>query len=125
MGTNYYARFNVCHCCGRGTRLHIGKASVGWSFTFRGYKDLQPPILSWDDWKKHLSEPAVLIDDEYGTPLSLDQLIDLVESKKSKLNFVRSCRGEYKEHLSNRHISDQTKQWLDNEGNAFQDMDFS
>jgi len=35
MGTNYYLIYNECKCCNRHDKVHLGKSSYGWKFTFQ------------------------------------------------------------------------------------------
>ena len=58
MGTNYYYESLVCEHCGAVDRLHIGKQSFGWKFSFRAY--IGPPndfeISDIRDWIKLLTK---------------------------------------------------------------------
>ncbi len=69
MGTNFYHRINICSECRRYDERHIGKSSVGWQFSFKGWKDSEgrPAIKSWQDWKyilKTFKDGQIF--DEYG-----------------------------------------------------------
>lgn len=84
MGTNYYFRHNCCEYCERYDELHIGKSSLGWTFSFRGHKELG--INSWKDWQEFIENNEGDIFDEYGSPASLESLRNLVEVKRDGRN---------------------------------------
>lgn len=111
MGTNYYVKSKACKCCGHKLdQLHIGKSSVGWTFSFKGYKHLK----SWEAWKAFLKDKQIV--NEYDEPVSLDKLIKLVENKRhEKLNHTIYC---WKHHP-------EVKCFLDSEGNSFSEYEFS
>lgn len=86
MGTNYYAVIKKVN--GFETeRLHIGKKSAGWRFSFRGYPKgwvSDRPELELDSakaWRAFLESEDVIIVNEYETVISLDQLWEWVESR--------------------------------------------
>ena len=135
MGTNYYAHINVCGCCNRPEKkLHIGKSSMGWTFTFRGYKEYDfdeqeyrevgREIKSYKEWLKVLSKSNVRIFNEYNEEVSLEEFKFLIRSKKKeKHNHAKMILEEHpamnnpwgekpSEEEKNRH-------WLDSEGNSF------
>ena len=106
MGTNYYHRTKNCQTCGRCDEKHIGKSSVGWTFSFQGY-DI---IRSYKDWLVVL-EKGGLIFDEYGDYLSINEFKTMVEAKRN------APKNHTKEYPNNG--------WLDDRGNSFSDTDFS
>jgi hypothetical protein len=118
MGTNYYAHTNVCKCCNRPEeKVHIGKSSYGWTFTFHAIKDLYDveDIVSYKDWLKFLSKENVKIVDEYGKECSLDDFKKIVEAKRDcKLNHAKECAGSRYDHS-----------FLDEDGNSFSEGEFS
>ena len=71
MGTNYYVRY-------RYEEIHIGKSSIGWTFTFHA----TDKIRSYKQWITFLSRKDVNIFDEYGKKVSLKEFKKLVESRK-------------------------------------------
>lgn len=131
MGTNYYCIFTeksrwyqdsptmkVQH------RLHIGKSSGGWTFSFHGIieweaekNDIQE-IKSFKDWKELFRTYRCKIEDEYGKNVSVKEFIKLVEEKKTaRSNHYHYCKKEYPESMQD--------QWLDDEGNSFTSGEFS
>lgn len=122
MGTNYYARTNICPHCGHYDERHIGKSSAGWTFSFHGYRpsvlDEQEPLLdSWNAWKDYLQQPGVKIFDECGDEVSCDAFVKMVEAKKSEaFNHTTYCRQNY----AHSHNDE-----LDDEGNSISYCDFS
>jgi len=126
MGTNYYARYNMCKCCGRYELIHIGKSSIGWEFSFHGYgNDYEPFIIkSFKDWIKIIKEKEMDIVDEYDDVISLNELIDLVKSKKGGENMYKYTeRGVGKHQDFEKSLL--KHMWKDDEGNSFSDRDFS
>lgn len=80
MGTNYYVAKNFCECCKRyDEEYHIGKASYGWAFSFRGYRAER--LVSWQAWKEFLRDKAIM--DEYGDRVDYDWFVGLVEGEKA------------------------------------------
>lgn len=81
MGTNYYVEEKEpCSCCGRSyEKRHIGKSSAGWVFALRIYPDEN--INTWDDWQVLLNNK---IKDEYGKPISKEEMIDIVTKREWK-----------------------------------------
>lgn len=87
MGTNYYARFNNCDCCGRYDEAHICRSYA----TYRAYtnewdnplKDLYGEVTSVADWLRVLALPGVEVWDEYGRPVLTDQFVEYVKAGHS------------------------------------------
>lgn len=80
MGTNYYVAKNLCECCNRYDKdYHIGKASYGWLFSFRGYRSER--LVSWKQWKEFLKDK--IIKDEYGEQVDYDWFVQFIENEKS------------------------------------------
>lgn len=94
MGTNYYVTTNVCPTCGRGDeRIHVGKSSMGWSFSFAWndgeyYKSLA-------EFKKWLKGKKIL--DEYDKPISQKEFWEMVEAKKDGLT-LETYYEKYPDH---------------------------
>ena len=84
MGTNYDWVHPPCPTCERApSNIHIGKSSMGWSFTWHKTDTLK----SCQDWFAFMEKGHGKIVDEYGRDVSLDDFKALVERK----------RGEHKE----------------------------
>lgn len=83
---------------------------MGWTFTFQALEN----VRSLAQWTKHIKEEqakGAMIQNEYGTTFTLDQLLVIVEQKRlSHHNHAR----EYP-----------TGSWIDTEGNSFSEQDFS
>lgn len=122
MGTNYYHETPLvnavtCSCCGQplccetcdAPRLHIGKSSAGWTFSFQAHTD--PPIRSYREWLAHL-EAGGTIRDEYGRVISLDDFKGLVERKR-----------EAPHHHAREHPDIYT--FTDADGHAFSEREFT
>lgn len=126
MGTNYYHRTNICAECGHYDERHIGKSSIGWQFSFRGYnidrddfdEEAKPIIASWQDWKEVLKEGKIF--DEYGKEWSYDDFIAKVEKTKGKQNhYDYLCDSP---QYGAPYLIDM---WKDAEGWDFSSMEFS
>lgn len=86
MGTNYYANGerHPCPQCGEVhgvDGLHIGKDSFGWAFALAIHED---GPKSWPDWMMFLSRPGITIQNEYGTPVTLDSLVMIVTAREGR-----------------------------------------
>lgn len=101
MGTNYYVETNKCECCNRSDRLHIGKASEGWSFMFRSHDDVNSYVLkSWHDWKTFLKDKHIV--DEYGHEIAYVHLVTMIEHWKSP-EYVNQNGSKNKDHIAYTH----------------------
>ena len=84
MGTNYYVtkRENVCNACGRADEVsyHFGKSSHGWVFALHVIPEVG--LNSLGDWDELLRSADVLIKDEYGGALSVDDLLQVVTERR-------------------------------------------
>lgn len=125
MGTNYYWARNNCNHCQRHDRVHIGKHSGGWMFSFRGHTDIVPNIRSWAEWKReleHNDHPAPIIN-EYGDRLTFAEFAEIVESTRTaKLNHFDYCQERYPEYVQRARDG---VEWKDPEGFSFSTSDFS
>lgn len=65
--------------------VHIGKQSYGWKFIFNPnlFKYYEPTIKSIDDY---LRGDNILLKDEYGRKISIDEFWKMVENSKDKLD---------------------------------------
>lgn len=77
MGTNFVLLCNVCHCCGRSDKLHIGKSSAGWKFLFEKIPKVAENKADWME----LTRKGEIVD-EYGKKWSFDDFWDLVARKQ-------------------------------------------
>ncbi len=94
MGINYYLLTNVCDHCGRGDeKIHLGKISAGWAFSFRGYRnghiDGLPEgiekVESFEEWADMIRIPNTAIEDEYGAQLDKEEFIESVLRRPEKI----------------------------------------
>lgn len=144
MSTNYYWRYDECHCCERYEEKHIGKHSGGWEFNFRGYHadsnnsdDTSENILSWADWKAKLTHSGGIVD-EYGSRIPLAEFIELVEQHAAPgatqitsagprplLNHIDHVLGNPQYEFSWPSYKDPKQHWKDGDGYAFSAGEFS
>jgi hypothetical protein len=107
MGTNYYAKYNVCKGCKRYETIHIGKSSVGWTFSFHATEE----IRSCKDWINFLRKEKAKIFDEYENKITLCKFKKLVHGLKGE---IHNHAVEYPEGS-----------FLDTEGNSMSNGEFS
>lgn len=69
------------------TCLHIGKSSAGWAFSLHVIPSLG--LTSWEAWLDHLSKPDVLIENEYGEVLTLEEFRSRVENRSHPNGLLR------------------------------------
>ena len=124
MGTNYYVATNHCECCDRyDVEYHIGKSSMGWAFSFRGYPAER--LESWKQWKEFLKDQIIM--DEYHERKDYDWFVQFIEGPKAP-GFVND-RG-HKNLLHNQEIKkgswyNPEYDWEDPEGYSFSSREFS
>jgi hypothetical protein len=88
MGTNYYAFGSHSGEQEEGSGLHIGKKSAGWRFLFRAHPDLY--LTSLEAWMWILSSTGVEIADEYGSEISVNELVSIMQSTEDPVSgFLR------------------------------------
>ncbi len=113
MGTNFY------HVDGD-KRHHIGKSSIGWTFTFHGEVSADSElgqVVNYRQWLDRL-EASGHIENEYGETVTLDQFKEAVEQK----------RGEPRNHclyVREVHPNRSDDCWLDPDGHSFTEGEFS
>jgi len=91
MGTNYYARYELCSHCNRYEEIHIGKSSMNFKFMFHATDE----IKSYEDWIKFLSRKKTKIFDEYGNKISLkDFKKKVAEKQKAVYNNIAELNQE-------------------------------
>jgi hypothetical protein len=89
MGTNYYIRPEGA-CATRCDRwVHLGLSSSGWAFQFQAYPERPEwdrdatvtwPVTDYASWLKLLKLGEIY--DEYGTPITADELVALIVRKR-------------------------------------------
>lgn len=109
MGTNYYHHTNTCLHCNRADVEHIGKSSIGWTFSFHA----TDTIRSWKDWQKTLSHGRIF--NEYNEQISLNDFIKLVEEKQKVPGASNHALQGY----------DNDRNFVDEEGYSFSEGEFS
>ena len=79
MGMNFYGmnfylhEQSPCPTCGREyDPLHIGKSSAGWCFAL--HVDPDAGIHDLPDWEARWAKPGALIQDEYGRPITPEDM---------------------------------------------------
>jgi hypothetical protein len=124
VGTNYYVVKNKCECCKRfDEEYHIGKSSVGWAFSFQGYK--WNKLTSWSAWKEFLKSQSIV--DEYGEEMKYNDFCEMVEIYKAPgfirdnghTNLVHNTEGRKDGYF------DPEYDWDDENGYSFCSRDFS
>lgn len=74
MGTNHY--FIREQAPGEHERLHIGKSSAGWCYSLHVLPE--EGLNSLSDWEQLFDSGAGRIEDEYGTPLEPDEMMEII-----------------------------------------------
>lgn len=124
MGTNFYHEVELCDKCHNADRIHIGKSSGGWTFSFQATET----IRSYADWLKVLDGGGRIVD-EYGSEYTLDEFKKLVEAKRlpladgPPLNHAREFTMSPLQKLYGGYRDG--RDFLDPEGNSFSEGDFS
>jgi len=109
MGTNYTLRKNICDKCEHAKeKLHIGKSSGGWSFTFRAHDE--PHIHNAKDWERELKTGRIF--NEYNEEVSNKDFWEMVEEKSEE---------PHNHVLESPSVDD----WIDENGNSFSRREFS
>lgn len=107
MGTNYYHKKSIAdRVFGEGT--HIGKSSVGWTFSFHATNT----IRSFADWKIVLRQGGIIVD-EYGREMGVEEFIAFVEDKQSTEKHNHSL------------LYPSSENYVDEDGYSFSDYEFS
>lgn len=80
MGTNYYLHSDLCPHCGHSNeKRHIGKSSTGWCFALHVYPE--DGIHDLPDWEREWSQPGLIIKDEYGQFISVDEMKEIITKR--------------------------------------------
>jgi hypothetical protein len=129
MGTNYYVAENACGCCQRyDEAYHIGKASWGWAFSFRGYRPER--LVSWAAWKEFLRNKIIM--NEYNEKIDYDWFVHMIETEKApgyvredgKLNLVHNEQGRKPDKNGLSWFNPECD-WDDDQGYSFCSREFS
>lgn len=113
MGTNYIARVhckNACDHC-EGDVIHLGKASAGWTFSFKGEPEWMPNI-ALSLWLDRV-EKATRIEDEYGSSVTKSELLGMIMLKDVPTNKRHAIK-----------YSDLDDCFLSDEGHSFTTCEF-
>lgn len=107
MGTNFYLHTKACECCGRYDTVHIGKRSMGWSFSWQGFRDeawpgqyklADEPLSTAEQWTATLRTVGGRIEDEYGTEHAVDDFLTMVADVNERASHTvgdRDVSGPY------------------------------
>lgn len=84
MGTNYYVRTpcpNPCEHCAGYVETHLGKSSMGWTFSFRGdpewtYEENPNALQKWVE-----RASSGVIADEYGVEHTFEEMMAFILRK--------------------------------------------
>ncbi len=95
MGMNYYLQSHPCPTCKHsGVRLHIGKSSVGWPFTFQSHRKMQaynqpsrPSINSYEDIEHYVLDLNYIITNEDHDMIKLQEFKKLVDEHQQECMF--------------------------------------
>lgn len=134
MGTNYYIRTpgckEACPHCAESELIHLGKSSMGWKFGFRSPTGA-PRDEAYVRWHA-LIDVYLLngahIEDEYGTVVTKQELLDLIESKQDQRSHLNPFPEERQAWAARRNaiLYDSLMQaHFDCDGYDFCDREFS
>lgn len=108
MGVNYDLHFAPCRYCGKSDpTLHIGKSSIGWTFTFRAHDDIASEL----DWRKKIAkaiDDGGWIENEHGDVETPEAFWARVEQKRTQPNshaLLHPSPGVYLDSLGNSFIA--------------------
>lgn len=96
--------------------LHIGKSSLGWTFSFQKteyYKSYKEILEFYEKNKKYIR-----IIDEYHRTIPINEFKELVEHKRTEQN-------NHYHYMHEEYPDDDFGDYLDEEGNSFSELDFS
>ena len=82
MGTNFYVENRkCCPTCGKPVDEvhHIGKSSMGWRFTFHGYREHN--LNSAKEWLAYLADKQIV--DEYGRHWDNTDFVVMIRSQRA------------------------------------------
>jgi len=94
MSTNYYTELEECGHCNRFRRLHLGKRSAGWQFTFQyNSGEFYKSVIEMQAW---LSDKDIF--NEYGEKMNHDDFWQMIEIRQNDpvcRNHAEYCRKQY------------------------------
>jgi len=140
MGMNFYLSPKPIKCpsCGKdGEKIHIGKSSYGWAFSFQAHPDLD--IMTYQDWLRTMKEHKDwVIIDENDEEISYMDFLSMVQHKKDGICSARLSNGSYplnakeKEYLERQSTRKEIWEsqekchfWVDEGNYGFTDLEFS
>jgi hypothetical protein len=97
MSTNFFAVLpahdGACAHCSRPTQYHVGKRyGIGNGQTAFTYQALRAqdsptghPIVCVADWRSALESPNVTIEDEYGSPVTVEEFFEIAINPRAFL----------------------------------------
>jgi hypothetical protein len=106
MSTNYYVRpYDGDGGLGLepdpdGDGIHLGKSSVGWTFTFRAYPAVG--VTGYASWLALLDLGGIY--DEYGRQVTRDDLLALIENKRGGVDELH--RDDFRDEMGNRFVAE-------------------
>lgn len=149
MGTNYYAvtERNFCEHCNRSDvqKIHIGKNSYGWAFSFQGYRkgenhssesvwfdDVSENLTSWAEYREWLKDKTIY--NEYDELIHYNTFVNIVETfgapnytnpqiKTRNLDHIDHVKAT--SHYVPQSYYDVKKHWHDDLGYSFSVEDFA
>jgi hypothetical protein len=111
MGMNYYLRKN--DEVGVEQQVHLGKSSMGWTFTFRG--DRSNGVEDFDSWVKRVNvlmkDGWKLTDESEGGTCDWTELLLKIQNKRLEPN------NHAKQYPC-------PNNWVDKDNNSFSDREF-
>lgn len=84
MGTNYYAVKKKPRIVKVYDEIHLGKASVGWKFSFQRQPEYYNNYEEFEDFI--LNNKDFIVKDEYGNVIKPKDLLELIKQKQKEKN---------------------------------------
>ncbi|MEU2403398.1 hypothetical protein ABZ609_03595 [Streptomyces rubiginosohelvolus] len=112
MSTNYYAFGPFPGGDPDGEGLHIGQTAAGWRFLFRAHNSLG--ITTLPDWEHFLRATDVMIRNEYGRDVTVDEMVETMKGTTGQDGFP----------LRQRFRNDDEHRYVTSGGHAFCRRDF-
>lgn len=149
MGMNYYWQPGEDDPLRPFRKVHIGKQSYGWQFTFQGYRFAGSPeqeleiasglsivldtsalniqATSWQEWRELLERGGTIVDED-DQVVSLETFIELVEQHSAPGKRTEDgrlllnhveCLRRHPSFWSSERTFDEACDWIDAQGYAF------